>query len=274
MARNPEGRMPLLAHLTEFRKRVVRALLFVALFAIVGWNFYNPIVDQLTLPICDLAAARASGSEQCGNLFVGGVLGPLNLKIKVAIISGLVLSTPFWLYQLWAFIAPALHKREKKYTVSFIAIATPFFAAGVALGYFILPKAVQVLLGFTPQTLENLVRFDEYLDFVLRLILVFGIAFELPVVLVTLNLLGVIKGRAMIKPWRVAVFGIFFFTAALTPTGDPITMGALALPLTVLYFGACGLSIFLDKRRGRDSSQVADDKSSEVDEASPLDDTN
>ena len=271
MARNREGRMPVLAHLSEFRKRIVRALLFVALFALIGWNFYNPIVDRLTLPICDLAAARASGSNECGNLFVGGVLGPLNLKIKVALITGIVLATPFWLYQLWAFIAPGLHKREKKYTVGFIGVATPFFAMGVILGYFILPLAVKVLLGFTPSTLENLVRFDEYLDFVIRLILVFGLAFELPVVLVSLNLLGILRGRAMLKPWRVAVFAIFFFTAALTPTGDPITMGALALPLTLLYFGASALSIFLDKRRGKDSVRIGDEETEEVEPAKPLD---
>jgi len=271
MARNREGRMPVLAHLAEFRKRIVRALLFVVLFALIGWIFYNPIVEQLTLPICDLAAARASGSDECGNLFVGGVLGPLNLKIKVALITGIILATPFLLYQLWAFIAPGLHKREKKYTVGFIGIATPFFAMGVALGYFILPLAVKVLLGFTPSTLENLVRFDEYLDFVIRLILVFGIAFELPVVLVSLNLLGLVRGQAMIKPWRIAVFSIFFFTAALTPTGDPVTMGALALPLTILYFGACGLSIFLDKRRGKDSPKIADDESEDIEPAKPID---
>jgi sec-independent protein translocase protein TatC len=271
MARNREGRMPVLAHLSEFRKRIVRALLFIVLFALVGWNFYNPIVDRLTLPICDLAAARASGSNECGNLVVGGILGPLNLKIKVALITGIVLATPFWLYQLWAFIAPGLHKREKKYTVGFIGVATPFFAMGVILGYFILPLAVKVLLRFTPSTLANLVRFDEYLDFVIRFILVFGLAFELPVVLVSLNLLGILRGRAMLKPWRVAVFAIFFFTAALTPTGDPITMGALALPLTVLYFGASALSIFLDKRRGKDSPRIGDEETEEVEPAKPLD---
>ncbi|MGA0866020.1 MAG: twin-arginine translocase subunit TatC [Candidatus Nanopelagicaceae bacterium] len=271
MARNPEGRMPLLEHLAEFRKRMGRAVLFILLFAIVGWVFYNPIVDQLTLPICDLAETRRTGSEECGNLFVGGVLGPLNLKIKVALITGLILAVPFWLYQFWAFIAPGLHKREKRYSVGFIAVATPFFAMGVALGYFVLPLAVKVLLGFTPSTLDNLVRFDEYLDFVLRLILVFGVAFELPVILVSLNLIGLVSGKAMIKPWRGAVFGIFFFTAALTPTGDPLTMSALALPLTILYFGASVLSIFLDRRKARRRPALNDEASTEIEPAKPID---
>lgn len=263
--------MPLLEHLAEFRKRMTRAVLFILAFALVGWVFYDPIVDQLTLPICDLAEARAAGSNECGNLFVGGVLGPLNLKIKVALITGVILAVPFWLYQFWAFIAPGLHSREKKYSIGFISVATPFFAMGVALGYFILPLAVKVLLGFTPATLENLVRFDEYLDFVLRLILVFGVAFELPVVLVSLNLIGLLTGKAMLRPWRAAVFGIFFFTAALTPTGDPLTMGALAVPLTVLYFGAGALSILLDKRRAKRKPVTDDNQSQEIEAATPID---
>jgi sec-independent protein translocase protein TatC len=271
MARNIEGRMPLLEHLAEFRKRVVRALFFILLFALIGWSFYNPIVDRLTLPICDLAETRRTGSDDCGNLFVGGVLGPLNLKIKVALITGVILAVPFWLYQFWAFISPGLHKKEKRNSIGFISVATPFFAMGVALGYFVLPLAVKVLLGFTPSTLDNLVRFDEYLDFVLRLILVFGIAFELPVILVSLNLIGLISGRAMLKPWRGAIFGIFFFTAALTPTGDPLTMGALALPLTALYFGAAGLSIFLDRRKAKRKPVLADNLSQEIDAATPID---
>ncbi len=265
MSRNNEARMPLLEHVAEFRRRVVRAALFILVFALVGWFFYDPIVDRLTLPICDLSEARASGSDECGNLFVGGVLGPLNLKIKVALITGIILAVPFWLYQFWAFIAPGLHRREKKYSLGFIGVATPFFAMGVALGYFILPLAVEVLLGFTPSTLDNLVRFDEYLDFVLRLILVFGIAFELPVILVSLNLIGLVSGKAMLRPWRGAVFGIFFFTAALTPTGDPLTMGALAVPLTILYFGAGGLSIMLDKRKRSKAAEEIDTDATPID---------
>lgn len=271
MGRDREARMPLLEHLAEFRKRMTGAVLFIGLFALIGWFFYDPIVNQLTLPICDLAESRRTGSTECGNLFVGGVLGPLNLKIKVALISGVILAAPFWLYQFWAFIAPGLHKREKRYSVGFISVATPFFAMGVALGYFILPLAVKVLLGFTPSTLDNLVRFDEYLDFVLRLILVFGAAFELPVILVSLNLIGLVSGRAMIKPWRAAVFGIFFFTAALTPTGDPLTMGALALPLTILYFGACGLSMLLDRRKSSRRASISDTESQDIEAPTSID---
>ncbi|MEN9325196.1 MAG: hypothetical protein RL414_950, partial [Actinomycetota bacterium] len=149
-----------------------------------------------------------------------------------------LITAPIWLYQLWAFVAPGLHAREKKYSLLFIGVATPFFAGGARLGYSILPIAVKVLLGFTPETLNNLIRFDDYLNFVLRLILVFGIAFELPVFLIALNLAGIVTGRSILKPWRFAIFGIAFFTAAFSPTGDPLTMSLLALPLVLFYFAA------------------------------------
>jgi sec-independent protein translocase protein TatC len=177
----------------------------------------------------------------------------------MALLVGVILSAPFWLYQLWAFVAPGLHKREKKWSVLFIIAATPFFAAGVTLGYLILPLAIKVLLGFTPTSLDNLIKFDDYLDFVVRIMLIFGLAFELPVFLVALNIAGVLTGKAILKPWRGSVFGIFLFTAAFTPTGDPITMLALALPLCALYFLAGGISTLNDRRRNREKSLLEEE---------------
>ena len=142
--------MPLIEHLREFRKRVVRSALAISLGSTIGWFFYNEIITKLAEPVCDLAAAQSSGANNCGALYINGVLGPLNLQIKVAILSGVILTAPIWLYQLWAFIAPALHRREKRYSVFFLIAATPFFAAGTYLGYSILPVAVRVLFGFTP----------------------------------------------------------------------------------------------------------------------------
>jgi sec-independent protein translocase protein TatC len=132
------------------------------------------------------------------------------------------------------------------------------FSCGAYLAYLILPHAVDVLLGFTPDNLGNLVRFDEYLDFVLRLILIFGIAFVFPLFLVALNLLGVLSGRAILKPWRLAVFLCFVFTAAFTPTPDPITMTLLAIPLCILYFASGLFALIVDRRRNRKSSDGTD----------------
>jgi sec-independent protein translocase protein TatC len=205
----------------------------------------------LAEPVCDLAAAPASGAENCGALYISGVLGPLNLQIKVSILAGVIMTAPIWLYQLWAFIAPALHRREKKYSFFFLIAATPFFAAGTYLGYSILPVAVRVLFGFTPEALENLVRFDDYLDFVMRAIFLFGIAFELPVFLVTFNLIGFLSGMAILKPWRIWVFAITLFVAGFTPSADPLSMAALALPLIGFYLIAGCIALLNDRRRAK-----------------------
>ncbi len=245
------GRMPLLDHLRELRKRIMRSAFSILVGAVLGWYFYNDIIVELSRPVCDLRAAQESGNEYCGSLYISGVLGPLNLQIKVAILAGIILAAPIWLFQLWSFIAPGLHGKEKRNSIFFIIAATPFFASGAYLGYSILPAAVKVLFGFTPDALNNLVKFDDYLDFVLRIILLFGLAFELPVFLISLNLIGFLSGGAILKPWRIWVFSIVLFTAAFTPTADPLTMAFLAVPLIFLYLGSGLFALLNDKRRAR-----------------------
>jgi sec-independent protein translocase protein TatC len=195
------------------------------------------------------------GTDNCGALYINGVLGPLNLQIKVAILAGIIIAAPIWLYQLWAFIAPALHRKEKRNSIFFIVAATPFFAAGAYLGYTILPIAVEVLFGFTPDALNNLVKFDDYLDFVMRAILLFGIAFELPVFLITFNLIGFLSGRAILRPWRGWVFGITLFVAGFTPSADPLSMLALAIPLILLYLFSGVFALLNDRRRDKKNNQ-------------------
>ncbi|MEY4231901.1 MAG: hypothetical protein RL144_101 [Actinomycetota bacterium] len=251
MASTNDARMPLLDHLREFRKRVVRAAIAIFLASGAGWYFYNTIITTLAEPVCDLKTAQLSGSANCGALYISGVLGPLNLQMKVALLTGVIISAPFWLYQLWAFIAPALHRKEKRNSFLFILSATPFFAFGATLGYLILPLAIKVLFGFTPEALNNLVRFDDYLDFVLRIILLFGLAFELPVFLLTFNLIGFLRGKTILRPWRIWIFGIFLFSAAFTPTADPFTMLLLAIPIMVLYFMAGFIAVLVDRTRDK-----------------------
>ena len=251
---SPEGanspdtsKAPLLSHLNELRKRIFKSALGVIALAIIGWVWYSQIITKLAQPIC----GRNITLESCDALYVSGVLGPLNLQIKVALIVGIILSAPIWLYQIWAFVLPGLRKREQMMAFVFFLSSIPFFAGGVILGYYTLPIAIRVLLGFTPENLSNLIRFDEYLDFVLRLLLLFGIAFELPIFLLALNAAGAVSGRAILKPWRVAVFSIFLFVAAFTPTGDPLTMLALAIPLCGFYFAAGGIGVVVDNRRAK-----------------------
>ncbi|NDE50047.1 MAG: twin-arginine translocase subunit TatC [Actinobacteria bacterium] len=271
MAARERGTMPLLDHLRELRKRIIRAAFFIFIFSILGFVYYNQIITTLAEPVCDLKLAQSSGSNNCGSLFISGVLGPLNLQVKVAFLTGVIVSAPFWLYQLWAFIAPALHRKERRKSVLFIIAATPFFTLGAALAYYILPIAIRVLFGFTPDSLNNLVRFDDYLSFVLRIILIFGLAFELPVFLVSLNLIGVLSGRGILKPWRFAIFGITVFVAAFSPTADPLSMAALALPLIIFYFGAGGIALLVDRKRDKKSQQIGDNQAADIDQASPID---
>jgi sec-independent protein translocase protein TatC len=249
--RSEAARMPLLEHLREFRKRVVRSASAISLAAIIGWFFYNEIITKLAEPVCDLALAQKTGSNTCGSLYINGVLGPLNLQIKVALLTGVILAAPIWLYQLWAFIAPALHRKERRNSIFFFVAATPFFAAGTLLGYSILPIAIEVLFGFTPDALTNLVKFDDYLDFVMRAILLFGIAFELPVFLITFNLIGFLSGSAILRPWRIWVFCIVLFVAGFTPSADPLSMIALAVPLILLYLLSGVFALWNDRRRAK-----------------------
>ena len=249
MSKRRGDKMPLLDHIREFRDRLIRSSFAVLIGSIFGWLYYQKIIRVLTLPFCDIGKLSLPNAGSCGDLYINGILGPFNLQVKIALLTGLIVSAPVWIYQIWAFITPALHKKERRVAITFAAIATPLFSTGAFLAYLILPHAVHVLLGFTPNNLRNLIRFDEYLDFVLHLILIFGIAFVLPLFLVALNLLGVLSGKSILKPWRLAVFLCFIFTAAFTPTPDPITMTLLAIPLCFLYFASGLFAMLVDRRR-------------------------
>ncbi len=241
--------MPLLSHLNELRSRAFKSAIGITLASCIGWVFYEKIIARLANPICDLEAATAAGDKSCGILYINGVLGPLDLKFKISVLLGIIIASPVWLYQIWAFISPGLHKKERRNSIFFVMGAVPFFAVGIFAGYLVLPIAIEVLLSFTPSSLTNLVKFDDYLTFVTQLILVFGIAFELPVFLIALNLAGILSGRSILRPWRYAIFGITLFSAIATPTGDPITLFFLAGPLILLYLAAGGISLLVDKAR-------------------------
>ena len=251
MRSNPGRMMSLVSHFDELRRRLFKSALAIAALSVVGWIFYETIIQSLAAPICDLEAAASSGDTNCGVLYINGVLGPIDLKFKISILLGALMAAPIWLYQIWAFISPGIHKKERRNSIFFVLFAVPFFAMGIFAGYVILPFTVDLLLAFTPASLTNLVSFDDYLTFVAQLIFVFGIAFELPVFLVALNLAHILSGRAILKPWRYAIFGITLFSAIFTPGGDPITMFFLALPLSIFYLMAGGIALLVDRSRNR-----------------------
>ena len=261
--RNPEGRMSLGDHLREFRNRILIAALAVVLASIIGWIYYDPLVFRLQEPLRISAAARRANVI----LSFPDITGAFSLKLKVAVFVGTIVASPVWLWQIWAFIVPGLHKREKRTALAFITAAVPLFLLGCWGALYALPKAIEVLLDFTPIGASNILQADYYLTWVTRFILSFGLAFLLPVLLVALNAIHVLPAHIMLKGWRIAVVLIFTFAAMMTPTPDPWTMFALALPLCGLYFAAYGVARIIDGRRARrepDYSDLADDEASRL----------
>lgn len=238
--------MPLLGHLREARNRALWALGGIVIAAVGGWFLYPFIIDAMSAPVNDL-----TGDGRTAALNFSAVATSFDMKIKVSLFAGVILSSPWWLFQIWAFISPALTRREKWTTVAFIASATPLFLAGTALAWIVLPTAVRFLTEFTPEVGVNFIDAQIYLSFVMRLLLGFGIAFTLPVVMVGMALAGVVRAATWLRGWRWAVVGICTFSAMATPTGDAVTMFALAVPMLVLYFGAVGICAVIDRRRAK-----------------------
>jgi sec-independent protein translocase protein TatC len=269
--RDSEGRMSLGDHLRELRRRFLVAAGAIFVGSVVGWFLYAPLFEQIMDPLRKMAAER----HGLVNINFGGITQPFTVQLQVAAFVGIIVASPVWLYQLWAFIVPGLNKREKRTSMAFIGAAVPLFLAGCFLATKVVPKAIEILLGFTPEGAANLPDAALYLTFVTRFILAFGLAFLLPVFLVGLNVAHVLPAHIMLKGWRIAVILIFVFAAVMTPTPDAWTMLVLALPMVGLFYGAVGVATLLDRRRKRrepDWANVGDEEASPLDEkASPLD---
>ena len=250
-----QSRMTLVEHLRELRGRLVKSVLAIAAGTVVGWVAYAPLFDLLISPFTASIARLAKERDLNAQLALTGIADAFLLQTKIALVAGIVLASPVWLYQLWAFIVPGLHRHERKWTLVFGAIAGPLFFAGVVLGYFMLPKGLELLISFTPAEVANLVQVDRYLSFVLRILLVFGIAFEIPLFVILLNLAGVVSGRQLGR-WRSWIaFATFVFAAVATPSTDPITMLCLALPMTGLFLVSEVIARMVDRRRGAASGE-------------------
>ena len=255
--------MALSDHLRELRARILKIALVILVGLIASLFFFDQIFELVLDPYRD--AQEALGSDVSTTATIAGAGGPLMLYLKLCGLVSVVLTSPLWLYQIWAFILPGLHPNERKWTRVFAAAAGPLFLAGVAVGYYTLPKGLEILIGFTPADLTNLVEFGDYLTFLTRTLLVFGIAFEIPVFVILLNLAGVLPGRALGAHRAWIIIGTFIFAAIATPSTDPFTMLFLAVPMVVLFFVSEGICRALDKRRGRFALADLPD-----DEASPL----
>lgn len=242
--KNPDAKMSLSGHLKELRNRLFWSALFIVAGSIAGWFMFDFVFQELQRPIVNLA--NEPGSNATINFPT--VVSAFDVRLQVSIFLGVLMSSPIWLYNLWAFITPGLKQRERRYTIGFVLAAVPLFVSGTALAWSSLPTFVAVLVGFTPEGSANVINASEYILFTIRILLVFGLAFVLPVVLVMLNFAGVITAENILKSWRMAVFVSAVVGAIATPVAEPMAMFLLMIPLLVLYFLAAGIAKIHDKR--------------------------
>lgn len=258
--KNAEGRMSLGEHLIELRNRLFIAGIAIVVACIAGWFLSKPVIDALNAPIRYIAAQQ--GKEASFNY--GTITGAFDLQLQISLTIGIVIASPIWLYQIWAFLVPGLTRKEKQYGVGFILTAIPLFLAGCASGWFVFPHIVELMTSFAAQDSSNVLDAKIYYDFVLKLVIVVGIAFVLPVFLVLLNFVGILPGMTILKAWRIAIMAIVLFTAIATPAADVVTMFLLAIPMIFLFFAAVGVSIWSDRRKAKRQVQYDDLTASEL----------
>lgn len=245
--------MPLLAHLVELRRRLIRSALAIAVGAVAGWFMSGAVLDGARGPI----TAVAREQHRLATLNFDSVTGAFDLRFGIAVTTGVVLASPVWLYQIWAFLVPALTRRERRVTVAFLASAIPLFLAGCAAGWAVVPHMIQLLTGFAGAGDTTILQAPQYVAFLLKLVLAVGAAFVAPVFVVLLNAAGVLSATAVARSWRIAVLGIVVFTALVTPAADLLSMALLALPMLLLFAVTVGVTQVHDRRAVRIARRLA-----------------
>lgn len=250
--------------------------------AVAFWWYEQGLGEFIRAPYCgldpDLRGLPGQDDGDC-DLVITNVLGGALIRLKISFIVGIVLSAPFWLYQVWAFLTPGLKKNEKRYGVGFVAVSSSLFALGAALAYISLAKGLDLLLSLAGDGVTALLTAEEYIGFVISLLVAFGVSFELPLIAVVLNLIGILSYETLSKSRRWIYFLTIVFAAFITPTQDPFTMLAMAAPMCVLFEIAIQIARFVDKRRAKREAAEGlaglddDEASPSIDAASPLDTT-
>ncbi|GAA3946118.1 twin-arginine translocase subunit TatC [Microbacterium soli] len=238
--------MSLGEHLREARRRLIIAVIGLAVGMVIAFIITDHVIKFMAIPIEIINEERG---KEFAELMFTKITSGFNLRIRMALSIGLLLSAPVWLWQIWAFVMPGLTKKEIKYTVAFMSAAVPLFFAGGFVAIWVAPHVIEVMSGFVPEVGKNFLDSDYYYDFILKFILVIGVSFVLPVFMVALNIAGVLSGRTMLKGWRVAVLVAALFAAIATPAADITSMFLLAGILIVLYFAAALLSLLFDRRK-------------------------
>jgi len=237
--------MSLGEHLIELRRRLGIIGLSIIAAGVGGWFLADPVWAALSEPVIEIATRRNRDAE----INYTSVTEAFDTKIAIALVLGIVMAAPVWLYQTWAFFVPALKRRERRYAIGFLSAAIPLFFAGVSAGWLVLPNIVILLTSFAPEQSSTLLTAKVYLDFALKLVIAVGVGFVLPVFLVLLNAIGVLSAHTIIHGWRWAIVMISVFTALATPAADVVSMILLAIPMILLYFLAAGIAWINDRRR-------------------------
>jgi sec-independent protein translocase protein TatC len=262
--------MSLQDHLQELRRRVLIAGIAVVIATIISFFLRETLLHGLTHPYCQLPDSYRLVHDRC-TLFVSGVLDAFTVTLKLSLYAGLILSSPVWLYQIWRFITPGLYAHERRYALMFVGASMGLFALGATFAWLTLEKGLHFLLSFATGGIASLLSFDSYLSFVTAMILIFAVSFEFPLLVVMLNQVGVVSAQRLRHWTRGVIFGVFVFAAVATPSQDPFTMTALAVPICLLYGVALVIATVHDRRVARrvSTSSYADLSD---DELSPLDD--
>jgi sec-independent protein translocase protein TatC len=245
--------MTLGAHLIELRRRLGIVGLSIVLAAVGGWFLADPVWEALSDPVMEIARERNRDAD----INYTSVTEAFDTKVAIALVLGIVMAAPVWLYQVWAFFVPALKRKERRYAVGFLAASVPLFFAGVTAGWLVLPNIVILLTSFAPEQSSTLLTARVYLDFALKLVIAVGVGFVLPVFLVLFNAIGVLSAKAIIGGWRWAIVVISVFTALVTPAADVVSMVLLAIPMIILYFIAAGIAWLNDRRVARKTARLA-----------------
>ena len=265
--------MSVMDHLRELRRRIIWIVVIIGIGSIVGWYLYGPILEFLKHPYCSVPAKyrfQPAGTQDCV-LTYSGVLDGITARLKVSVIAGAVFTGPLWLYQIWAFVTPGLRRNERKYTIIFIVASTVLFAAGMTLAYIVLAKGLRILVETGTAQTQAILTITDYLSFVTLMLVAFGAAFELPLLLVMANLAGALSARVLRKSQRIAIFAIFLFAAVATPTPDPFTMCAMAIPMVLLFEGAVVFAVVHDRRKARRVAAERAEEHLEDDQPSRID---